>query len=160
MRTHCLQPYREVGQMDKEKRPHKIKDFLNRVRNQVIYCKTLDTELQQVRADSYSLQSSLGGSGGGSSGNTADLANRTVRTGIYEERLKKALEKRNELKNKAFDMIEALGNDDEKAVLVSRYLTGLKWEEVCVEVHKAWMTTHRCHAHALRELEEKYGSKK
>jgi hypothetical protein len=39
-----------------------------------------------------------------------------------------------------------------------RYLEGLGWEAVCVEIGYSWRQTHNIHARALAQLLEKYGS--
>ena len=42
----------------------------------------------------------------------------------------------------------------EREVIRARYLDGLTWEEICVEVGYAWAQVHRIHGAALRRLEE------
>ena len=39
-----------------------------------------------------------------------------------------------------------------RMLLRYRYLDGLKWEEVCVQMNYSWMQTHRIHAAALNQL--------
>lgn len=131
----------------------KAKDFLNKVRLQVTYCQALMKELQQVRADNYSLQSSIGGSGGGS-GKVNDLSSGAIRAEKYEAKLVGALTTRDRLKSQAIDLIRKLPSDMEKSVLMYRYIIGQEWEEVCVSIHKSWRQTHRLHASALINLDK------
>ena len=40
-------------------------------------------------------------------------------------------------------------NEDEQRVLRLRYIRGLKWEEVAVEMGYSWKQIHRIHSSAL-----------
>ena len=42
----------------------------------------------------------------------------------------------------------------ERDIIRLYYIKGLKWEEVCVEVHYEWAQVHRYHAAALAKLKE------
>lgn len=62
-------------------------------------------------------------------------------------------------KNKWIDLcteiyksINDLKNEDEKNVLTLRYITGMKWEEIALQMHLEWAQVHRIHARALKNL--------
>lgn len=49
-------------------------------------------------------------------------------------------------------VIDSLKDARERTVMRYRYISGLKWEEVCVKAHYSWQHTHRLHADALNKL--------
>lgn len=48
--------------------------------------------------------------------------------------------------------IERLENEDEKDVLIYRYIKLMKWEDICVEMNVSWQHVHRIHARALKNF--------
>lgn len=54
------------------------------------------------------------------------------------------------------DLIDGL-EPDERRLMRFRYITGLKWEEVCVAIGYSWRQAHNIHAGILDKLMEKYG---
>lgn len=48
--------------------------------------------------------------------------------------------------------IDSIKDDDEREVLRLRYIEGLKWEEVAVEIGYSWRRTHDIHSNALKHL--------
>lgn len=45
--------------------------------------------------------------------------------------------------------IDSLKDARERTVMRYRYISGLKWEEVCVRAHYSWRQTHYLHSSAL-----------
>lgn len=56
-------------------------------------------------------------------------------------------------KQNVFNITEMV-NGIRGEVLFYRYIKLMKWEEVCVAVHKSWNVTHTYHREALREVAE------
>lgn len=48
--------------------------------------------------------------------------------------------------------IESLDNETERLLMRKRYIQGLCWEDICVELHYGWAQIHRIHAKALKKL--------
>lgn len=48
--------------------------------------------------------------------------------------------------------IEDLEDETEKDLLTYRYLKGIKWEEIAVEMGYSWQHIHKIHATALKKL--------
>ena len=48
--------------------------------------------------------------------------------------------------------IEAMEDEQEKDLLTYRYIDGLKWEEVAVQLGYSWQHTHKIHSRALNNL--------
>lgn len=70
---------------------------------------------------------------------------------LIEKLKKERLEKIQHLRN-IEDQIGKMQDEDEKRVLRLRYIRGLKWEEVAVEMGYSWKQTHRIHSQALIDL--------
>ena len=56
------------------------------------------------------------------------------------------------LTDKQLEKIEAMENENERTVLRLRYIQGLKWEKVCVELGYQWDATHKIHRSALKNF--------
>ncbi len=50
------------------------------------------------------------------------------------------------------DRIEQLDNEDEKDVLMYRYIKLMKWEDIAVKMGFSWKQMHRIHAKALNNF--------
>lgn len=70
----------------------------------------------------------------------------------YKEKLAELLEAQRRIEA----MIEGL-EPVERSLLRHRYIEGLSWEGVCVEMHYSWRQTHNIHARALDKLAEMEG---
>lgn len=71
--------------------------------------------------------------------------------GLIEKLKKERLEKIQHLRN-IEDQIGKMQDEDEKRVLRLRYIRGLKWEEVAVEMGYSWRRTHDIHSRALKNF--------
>lgn len=49
--------------------------------------------------------------------------------------------------------IQQMEDEDEQRVLRLRYIKGMKWEEVAVEMGYSWKWTHEIHSEALKHFE-------
>lgn len=63
---------------------------------------------------------------------------------LKKERLEKVIIYRN-----IEEKIRKMQNEDERRVLRLRYIKGMKWEEVAVEMGYSWKQVHRYHSDAL-----------
>ena len=50
------------------------------------------------------------------------------------------------------DMIGSLDDPIERRLMRYRYIVGMVWEEVCVEMNYSWRQTHRIHSAVLDKL--------
>lgn len=48
--------------------------------------------------------------------------------------------------------IEALEDEREKLLLTYRYIRGMKWEKIAVEMDYKWRSVHKIHVRALKNL--------
>ena len=70
---------------------------------------------------------------------------------LIEKLKKERLEKIQHLRN-IENQISKMQDEDEKRVLRMRYIKGLKWEEVAVEMGRSWQHIHRIHSKALKNF--------
>ncbi len=66
---------------------------------------------------------------------------------LKQERLKR-VQRQQEIERR----IRQMKDEDEQRVLRLRYIKGLKWEEVAVEMGCSWRKTHNIHSYALKNI--------
>lgn len=71
-----------------------------------------------------------------------------------EEKYKAKLHRLNASLAEVEDMIDSLEDPIERRLMRCRYIEGMVWEEVCVEMGYSWRQTHRIHGGALDKLVE------
>ncbi len=49
--------------------------------------------------------------------------------------------------------IESLDNETERLLMRKRYIQGLHWEDICVDMNYSWKQIHRIHSNALKKIE-------
>lgn len=86
------------------------------------------------------------GSGGG------DLSGYAARVDALERKIMKARYRRMQIFKEIRDHIERLEDENEKDVLVYRYIRNMKWEDIAVKMGYRWAQVHRIHARALKNL--------
>ena len=86
------------------------------------------------------------------SSNQSDLSNYVALLEQEEKRYLKNRYQRIRLCKEITDKIEQLQNEDEKDVLVYRYIRLMKWEDICVKINRSWKQVHRIHARALNNF--------
>ena len=48
--------------------------------------------------------------------------------------------------------IESLDNETERVLMSKRYIQGLNWEDICVDMNYSWRQVHRIHAQILNKI--------
>lgn len=84
--------------------------------------------------------------------NYSDMSGYAALLDEEERRYRKAQCRRIRLCKEITDKIEHMGNEDEKDVLVYRYIRLMKWEDICVKINRSWQHTHRIHKKALENF--------
>ncbi len=69
-----------------------------------------------------------------------------------ERKYMKARYQRIKLCREISDKIECQKNEDEKDVLMYRYIKLMKWEDICVKLNHSWQHIHRIHSRALENF--------
>jgi DNA-directed RNA polymerase specialized sigma24 family protein len=84
-----------------------------------------------------------------------DLSDYIVLMEEQIEKLKKERLKKAKAYERIYEQISEVEDDTEKELLDLRYIKGLKWEEISLEMDYSWKQVHRIHANALKHLQIK-----
>lgn len=113
-------------------------------------------QIEQIRASMESPRiAELDGMPRGSGGGSDALASLVDELAQLEAKYKDKLHRLHAAMEEVEDLIEHEALDTiERRVLRWRYIEGLIWEEVCVEMGYSWRQTHNIHSAALDKLVE------
>lgn len=81
--------------------------------------------------------------------NQSDLSDYAVKMDELMEELKKERLQAVDEYNEIYKTISRLENENEKEVLVRRYINGDKWEEIAVKMNYGYRHIHKIHGSAL-----------
>ena len=115
-------------------------------------CRQIVEQREKLRATmeaprSQALDGMPHGSGGGDA-----MAGLVAELIALNEKYMAKLNRLNAALNEVEDMIDGLEDPTERRLMRYRYINGLVWEEVCVEMNYSWRQTHRIHGQALDKL--------
>lgn len=128
----------------------KKKEYLWSYQREKRKLQRLEEELAELRLDKMCpsvIQDGMPHASGGS-----DLSGYAARVDALERKILKARYKRIQKFKEIRDRIERLEDENEKDVLVYRYIRGMKWEEIAMKMDYKWAQIHRIHAKALKNL--------
>lgn len=83
----------------------------------------------------------------------SDLSGYAALLDQEERRYFKARYKRIQICKEITDKIEQMESEDEKDVLMYRYIRLMKWEDIAVKMNYSWQHLHKIHARALRDFQ-------
>lgn len=81
-----------------------------------------------------------------------DLSGYASRMDELERKIIKAKYKRIRKFKEIRDRIERLEGENEKDVLIYRYIREMKWEDICTRMQYTWQHIHRIHSKALENF--------
>ncbi len=84
--------------------------------------------------------------------NAADMSGYVALLDAEERKYLKARYRCVRLCKEITDKIERMGRDNEKDVLVYRYIRLMKWEAICAKMECSWQHIHRIHKKALENF--------
>lgn len=128
----------------------KKKEFLNSYQKALRRENEILDEIQRLRADK--MFPSVVNDGMPKGSDQSDLSDYIVLLDEQIELLKEERLERAKIRSRIEKSIRAMQDDDEQRVLRLRYIKGLKWNEVMVEMGHSWQHTHRIHAKALNNF--------
>ena len=70
-----------------------------------------------------------------------------------EEMVDKRLRKLETNRNRIIDIIDNISDSQSRRLLWMRYIEGMKWENICVELDRTWNWVHILHGQALEKVE-------
>ena len=127
------------------------KDYLIRYRDNEREIRRLQNEIQRWKDSAYITSVKYTGAGGGTDGQDKLQVNveRLVR---LQNRLTAQMRARIQLRDEIEDAIESVPDDRLQLLLRYRYIEGLTFERIAVELNYSWRQTVRMHGRALSEL--------
>lgn len=133
--------------MGQQSENEKKKEYLKGYEKAVRQLHRIELEIQEMRLNKICPSILLDGMPHAHGGN--DLSAYAVLLEREERKYRKARYERIHKCKEIKDKIEQLGNEDEKDVLLYRYIKLMKWEEICTKMKYSWKQIHRIHSNAL-----------
>ena len=129
------------------------KDYLMQYRKKMARWRILQAEVERLRTDAESMRINLDGMprASGSKGRTEALA---IQLADYESRL---MQEASELYMQSMRIITEIGmlkDHKHQQLLYKRYIEGITWEQIAVDMDITWRHCHRLHKLALMEFEK------
>ena len=128
----------------------KKKEFLNsylRAKQDVL---RLEEQLEELRESKMSLSMANDGMPHGSS--KRDLSDYAAKVDELERKITAKRYQRIQTFQNVQNAIEDMEDSQEKLLLTYRYIKGMKWEEIAVQMNYSWQHTHKIHANALQNF--------
>lgn len=136
--------------MDIKTENEKKKEYLWGYQKTKRQLERLEEELVELRLDKMCpsvIQDGMPHASGG-----GDLSGYAARVDALERKILKARYKRIQRFKEIRGQIERLEDENEKDVLVYRYIRGMKWEDIAVKTGYSWKQVHRFHSNALENF--------
>jgi DNA-directed RNA polymerase specialized sigma subunit len=115
--------------------------------------KYLEDKLEELKTTAANTNTKLSDMPKGSPSKDS-LANIVCKIVEVQEKVNKEVEKGYQKMKEIEKSIENL-DEREKRLIRLRYIKGLKWEKICVEMNYSWRQIHRLHAGILKEIRDK-----
>ncbi len=112
----------------------------------------IEEQLAELRLSKLSPGMSMG-DGMPHGSDMRDLSDYTAKVDELERELIRKRFDRIQSFRKVQAAIEEIEDETEKDLLTYRYLKGMKWEEIAVEMGYSWRAVHKIHSRALEHLE-------
>lgn len=138
--------------MKREKDPEigKKKEYLRGYEKATRHMKRCEARVDAIRMNKMHPSLILDGLPHGSA--QSDLSSYVARLDDEEQKYLKAKNQGAELCAEIMDRIEQMADEDEKDVLVYRYIELMQWESIATEMGFSWQHTHKIHARALKNF--------
>ena len=136
--------------MDIKAENEKKKEYLWGYQKTKRQLERLEEELAELRLDKMCpsvIQDGMPHASGG-----GDLSGYAARVDALERKILKARYKRIQRFKEIRDRIERLEDENEKDVLVYRYIRGMKWEDIAVKMNIGYRHVLRMHGKALENF--------
>lgn len=108
-------------------------------------------EIQRLREDKMFPSLVMDGMPHGSS--QSDLSAYAAKLDEQMAKLKKWRDERVRTYNDILDRIHRVEDDNQRALLICRYIKGMRWEDVASKLGYTWSWTHKLHSKALDAIE-------
>lgn len=141
---------REVMPMGRREENEQKKEYLMGYQRASRQLARLQEELYELRMNKIAPSATHDGmphSVGGS-----DLSAYAAKVDELEKKIMKARYRKIQKFKQIRDRIEGMSNENEKDVLVYRYIRGMKWEDIAVKMGYTWQHVHKIHSRALKNF--------
>ena len=138
-------------EMSKKEENHRKIVWLNKYRAAVREEQMILDEIQRLREDKMFPSMVTDGMPHGSE--HSDLSAYMARMDEQLTRLKEWQLEKVRLYESISDRIRRVEDDNQRALLIYRYIKGMRWEEVAAEMGYTWSWTHKLHSRALDAIE-------
>ena len=129
------------------------KEYLSRISRQNFILKQTAHERPEIRSDILTIRaSSLAEHVSGSK--KSDVADKYIRLEQYMDKVNHEWDILINMRMEAKAMIKALPDPQHQAVLYARYINGLRWEAIAVEMGYSWKGVFKIHGQALQAFEQ------
>lgn len=143
-----------MGQQDQNRQQlenEKKKEYLRQYEKAVRQMNRIELEIREMRLNRICPSITADGMPHTHKGD--DLSAYAALLDKEKKRYMKARYKRIQKCKEIKDRIERLENEDEKDVLLYRYIMLMKWEDICIKMKYSWKQIHRIHSNALIHFE-------
>ena len=132
----------------------KAKAELMQIRRLDKALKSIETEIDQCRADMYSLHATDYSKDRVSGGQGEDISAKVAKLSEYMEKRNRQWDELIIAKTNIRIKIDNVSDYLLRTVLVEYYVLQHTWEEVSIHIGYSWPQTHRLHAKALQAYED------
>lgn len=128
----------------------KKKEYLRGYEKAMRQMKRHEDKIEEIRGNRINM--SVVSDGMPHSSNRNDLSSYAALLDQEERRYIEARYQRIRICNEITNRIEWLENEDEKDVLMYRYIKLMRWEDIAVKMKYSWQHIHKIHARALHNF--------
>lgn len=140
-------------EMSKKEENHRKIVWLNKYRAAVQEEQMILDEIQRLREDKMFPSMVMDGMPHGS--DHSDLSTYMARMDEQLTRLKEWQLEKVRLYESISDRIRRVEDDNQRELLMYRYIKGMSWEDIAVKLNYTWRHVHRIHSQALDSIDIK-----
>lgn len=139
--------------LSKKEENHRKIHWLNRYRAAVREEQIIEDEIRKLRESKMSPSVSLSGMPHGSG--QGDLSSYAAKLDEQIRKLQEWKQEKAKMYEDILSRIRRVEDDNQRALLIYRYIQGMRWEEVAAKMGYTWRWTHKLHSRALDAIEIK-----
>jgi len=138
-------------ELSKKEENHKKICWLNRYRTAIREEQIIEEEIRKLRESKMSPSVSLSGMPHGSG--QGDLSSYAAKLDEQIRKLQEWKQEKAKMYEDILSRIRRVEDDNQRALLICRYIKGMRWEDVASKLGYTWSWTHKLHSKALEAIE-------
>lgn len=139
--------------MDKKEENQKKIAYLKKYKYAILDEKMILEEIQRLRADKMFPSLAMDGMPHGNG--TSDLSEYAARLDEEINKLKVQRLEKVKIYSDISSRIRRVEDDNQRELLMYRYIKGMSWEDIAVKLNYTWRHVHRIHSQALDSIDIK-----